>query len=195
MSTKKSTPKLAFALTTTTKGYSSQRPDYATAHVTIYKVNEYEGGTYTDKVFELEFGTHLLAKEDTPASIQPAAYYQFAERWQYREWYGPDIKLEARLYSFEDDAQIARQVVRKVLDAQQEYNLSYRYHDPLELLIQALIKAGYCQVYQYKYKWYLNSKGYFSREDRQNDLEPQNAAEVVYPWEAQDQPVAEPVVA
>ena len=185
-------PKLAFQLVTSNNGSNFAPVDYATAHLLIHKLGSYtDGEIWTTKLFEFDFSTSLVnSDKEQPTPIQPAAYYQHAERWQYRTWYNPDVKISCGLWQFEEAAKTAQELLKKIGKVQQEYNLTYRYSDPLELLIHSLLRAGYRQVYEHKYKWYLNAKDVFSREDRQYDREPAHIAHAVYPWTIQPEPVA-----
>ena len=63
--------------------------------------------------------------------------------------------------------------------------LTYRYADPLELMIHTLLKMNYCQVYIDKGDDYLNAKGVFLREDRDHSRELADGqfTQVIYPWD------------
>ena len=183
-------PKLAFELVTSNNGRGYLQESYAKAWIKVYSLATYSGNSeiYTTQMFEFETSTCLVCETDTPSNIQPAAFYQHTERWAYREWYGIDVKVSSSLWCFEHAGKAALEVVKKIEKAKEEYNLPYRYKDPLELTINALLKAGYRQIYKYRGKWYLNDAGTFHREDREHDREPSDYTYAVYPWTIQPAP-------
>lgn len=186
-------PQLAFTLVTT--GNVSNfygRADYASAYLQFMSLQTYTSDTvsklYTTKLFEIQYSTRLLDERSVKeygakaTSIQPAAYFQHLERWEYQEWYTEKVVVECGAWDFEGTSKITNQVLAKMGKARQKYNLAYVHKCSLACMIHSLLHAGYQQVYEFRYNWFLHEKNVFSREDRQRDKEPDNYTYAAYPW-------------
>lgn len=168
------------------------RAEHASAYLQIVSLQTYTsdavGKIYTTKVFEIQYSTRLLDERSVKeykvkaASIQPAAYFQHVERWEYQEWYGEKVMIDCGVWDFENTSKIANQVLAKAHKAREKYNLSYVHKCPLACMIHSLLHAGYQQVYEFKYNWFLHDKKVFCREDRDREREPANWTYAEYPW-------------
>ena len=189
----KGLPKYAFRLETSHNGYNIyERCSYPKATITIYIVQPgYDGKFWLDKVCEITYNTNIVSQYDVISGklqvspIQPAAYYQQYERWEYAPWYGQKFTVASDSYGFVGAAKSTIELIGKIDKTRADYNLAYRYADPLELMIHTLLKMNYCQVYTDKGDDYLNAKGVFLREDRDHsrELAEGQFTQVIYPWD------------
>lgn len=188
----KGLPKYAFRLETSSNGHDIfSRNSYPKATITVYLVQPgYDGKFWLDKVCEITYNTSIVSQYDVikgklqVSPIQPAAYYQQYERWEYAPWYGQKFTVASDSYGFVGAAKSTIELIGKIDKTRADYNLAYRYSDPLDLTIHTLLKLGICQVYTDKGDDYLNAKGVFSREDRRLDQELAEGqfTQVTYPW-------------
>lgn len=183
-------PAIAYSFLTTGNGGFYGNTQYCNATLRFFSIQDFanygEPNKFgTEKLFEFAYQTNVAGVDDQHnlTNIQPAAHYQALERRHYTRWYGEKLEIEAKLYNFGTISKEVAKVIAKVEKTIEKYNLHYVHKCPLELMLGALVKAGYQQIYSSRHDWFIHEKGVFTREDRDYSKEPDNWSVAPFPWD------------